>query len=493
MYQNLKKSTILFIFLYFFSIFQISSRPVKHLDDASHYENILVDNQTFLKNEFLNNNKESLIIREYKTSKQILIPKTELQNWSDANISFRKLKFPKKFIDIDPNVKQRIKHGCIPLSAMLNGYKETKLNEIYLHCINREFPSRTKLKTIGHSALGKKIFALNILLPNEDTKHQTTERDKILVHCAIHGNESIAIEHCYDIIQQSLLNKELEPILKKLDLWIVPILNPDGVNAYWYRSFQEGRKNGFGVDLNRNFPFHWGGGSKQASSNNPKSVYYRGPSASSEPEVKSILKLFEKNHFLFSISIHCYANSLLVPYSIENKNNTNPDLAWEFVNELTKNINSQREDKPFLAKKNLYEVDGTDQDSFYHLFGTYAYLLESSHRVENYNFVPTILGGFRPLWANLLKVYDNAWKIKIKVQNQSGKQIKAKIKNNTFEYFENEIQYSNQDTGIYTLILPNNKPTLLQIETNQYLPVSLEVFPEKNPNIQIIEVLPNPN
>ncbi len=64
---------------------------------------------------------------------------------------------------------------------------------------------------------------------------------RVLVVGAIHGNETggIAVAHALE---------HLAP--RDLDLWIVPDLNPDGVAAGT-------RQNAHGVDLNRNFPWHW--------------------------------------------------------------------------------------------------------------------------------------------------------------------------------------------------------------------------------------------
>ena len=64
---------------------------------------------------------------------------------------------------------------------------------------------------------------------------------RVLVVGCIHGNEPAGIP----------IARALEGVSPHdLDLWIVPDLNPDGVAA-------KTRQNAHGVDLNRNFPWHW--------------------------------------------------------------------------------------------------------------------------------------------------------------------------------------------------------------------------------------------
>jgi protein MpaA len=63
----------------------------------------------------------------------------------------------------------------------------------------------------------------------------------VLVVGCIHGNEPAGIA-----IAQRL--ERSSP--RGVDLWIVPVLNPDGRAA-------DTRGNTHGVDLNRNFPWHW--------------------------------------------------------------------------------------------------------------------------------------------------------------------------------------------------------------------------------------------
>ncbi len=83
----------------------------------------------------------------------------------------------------------------------------------------------------------------------------------VLVVGSIHGDETGGIA-----VARAL--EQLAP--RDLDLWIVPDLNPDGVAAGT-------RRNAHGVDLNRNFPWHW----------RPLSgVYASGPRPLSEREAR---------------------------------------------------------------------------------------------------------------------------------------------------------------------------------------------------------------
>src|SRR5438132_13084369 len=91
-------------------------------------------------------------------------------------------------------------------------------------------PARTVL--LGRSWQGRPIRAVEVGDPSGI---------RVLVVGCIHGNETGGIAIARALERRSP---------RDLDLWIVPGLNPDGVAAGT-------RQNAHGVDLNRNFPWHW--------------------------------------------------------------------------------------------------------------------------------------------------------------------------------------------------------------------------------------------
>lgn len=101
----------------------------------------------------------------------------------------------------------------------------------------------------------------------------------ILVVGCIHGNETAGVA----------VVRRLETLSPRgIDLWLVPVLNPDGVAAGT-------RGNAHSVDLNRNFPYRWrrlGG------------VYDSGPQPLSEPEARIAYRLIRRIHPLVSIWFH---------------------------------------------------------------------------------------------------------------------------------------------------------------------------------------------
>jgi protein MpaA len=95
-------------------------------------------------------------------------------------------------------------------------------------------PATSSARTVllGRSWQGRPILAVEVGDPSGMP---------VLVVGCVHGNETAGIA-----VARAL--ERLSP--RDLDLWIVPDLNPDGVAAGT-------RQNAHGVDLNRNFPWHW--------------------------------------------------------------------------------------------------------------------------------------------------------------------------------------------------------------------------------------------
>jgi protein MpaA len=87
---------------------------------------------------------------------------------------------------------------------------------------------------LGRSARGRPIDAIALGDPDA--------RRRVLVVGCIHGNETAGIAVA------RRLARGRPPA--RVDLWLIESLNPDGVVAGT-------RQNGRGVDLNRNFPWHW--------------------------------------------------------------------------------------------------------------------------------------------------------------------------------------------------------------------------------------------
>ncbi|MBM4113427.1 MAG: hypothetical protein FJ253_08680 [Phycisphaerae bacterium] len=110
----------------------------------------------------------------------------------------------------------------------------------------------------------------------------------------------------------------IQTILSQCEVIIVPVVNPDGYHFSWVdtRLWRKNRRdNGdgtFGVDLNRNWGYEWGG---QGSSGNPNSETYRGTAPFSEPETQAMRDfILGHGRVVGNIDFHSYSQLILWPW-----------------------------------------------------------------------------------------------------------------------------------------------------------------------------------
>jgi hypothetical protein len=208
-----------------------------------------------------------------------------------------------------------------------------------------------------------------------------------------------------------------------------------------------------------------------------------------------MMALAEKERFLFSLSFHSFATKILYPYTIENIKNPEPDYPKQFaiqIADLAKSYHPVK--RKFEAIKNIYPVDGTDQDYYYFKYGTIALLAESSHKNIHYKHnIKKILSGFRPLWIKMLNECVEGLKIAVKIIDAQGNPIQADIEIEEFTYSNNEKYTSNPSTGLYQKMVLEDKDYTLNInytnENESYSQV-VTIKPTRSVNPTVIRMGP---
>ncbi|KRF36710.1 M14 family zinc carboxypeptidase [Nocardioides sp. Soil805] len=111
-------------------------------------------------------------------------------------------------------------------------------------------------RVIGRSVQGRPLHAWRLGEPGER---------RVVLLSTMHGNEP----HTRQILTSL---RDGRPI-RGIDLWVVPVVNPDGLARH-------SRRNAHGVDLNRNFPHDWV---------DLDGSYESGPRPGSEPETRAVM------------------------------------------------------------------------------------------------------------------------------------------------------------------------------------------------------------
>ncbi|MCE9574930.1 MAG: M14 family metallocarboxypeptidase [Deltaproteobacteria bacterium] len=172
-------------------------------------------------------------------------------------------------------------------------------------------PDRVSLQAIGASVDGRPLWALRI-------RGRGANPTPMLINGTQHAREWLATMATTCVADRLVRDYDRDPAIRafvdRTDLWIVPVVNPDGYQYTWSsdRYWRKNRRGSEGVDLNRNFAVAWGG---PGSSPNERAETYRGAYPFSEPESSALRDLVMREHIALHLDFHTYSQLVLYPWT----------------------------------------------------------------------------------------------------------------------------------------------------------------------------------
>ncbi len=180
--------------------------------------------------------------------------------------------------------------------------------------------------TIGYSIEDRPIWAIKISDNPEDDEDET----EVFINATIHAREAIvpmiAMNTAEMLAQNYGIDQRITDIVDNTEIWILPVVNPDGYTyneeiepdggGMWRKNKRRYNDLLYGVDLNRNFDFHWGYDDR-GSSPEWNAATYRGDSPASEPETQVMQNFVNSRNFAAVANYHSHGDMILVPYSYD--------------------------------------------------------------------------------------------------------------------------------------------------------------------------------
>ena len=302
------------------------------------------------------------------------------------------------------------------------GYKTPAEVDELVHRLANSYPDLVTVESIGRTHEGRDMWAIRVT----SQAKQKYGKPTVFLNSLHHAREVMTVEVALDaadyLAANYATNTEVHDWLDRAEIWIVPMVNPDGSNKVWTEDsmWRKNASGSDGVDVNRNYPYRWN--QCNGSSGTPSSDTYRGPSAGSENETQAIMALVGRIRPVYSISFHSYSELVLYPYSCDGEHVPQREIVEGGGREISKLLPSDGGSgnyAPGTSWEILYAVDGGDIDWMYNTHNVIPYVIELNSTSQ----------GFQPsfsTWRNkTVQKVRAAWQYVIRRTLQSG--VRGKV------------------------------------------------------------------
>jgi len=209
----------------------------------------------------------------------------------------------------------------------------------FIEDLEVNYPHLVRLSTIGESYQGRDLVVVSVT-----SSAGGPNKPGLFFDGGIHAREWISPATALYVLNTLVTTYASDPSIKAivdgLNIWVLPVFNPDGYtfsrtnDRLWRKSRSPNSGSTcIGTDLNRNWPYQWGGGGASAS---PCSETFRGSGANSEPEVAYISSFIVApiNNIRGYINFHSYSQVWLGPWGFTTQ--TPPDVTVQ--NEISRRV-----------------------------------------------------------------------------------------------------------------------------------------------------------
>ena len=192
--------------------------------------------------------------------------------------------------------------------------------------LQMQYPKLLAVEQIGAStSMGLPLYALKI----SDNAAVEEDESAVLFSAIHHAREPIGGVLCMRLVENLLRdyrsNAATQRLVDELELWVVPIVNPEGYKyvfdhklgfPWWRKNLRDNDHDGIfnptidGVDLNRNYDYNW----QQGGEDNPASWFFRGTKPFSENEIEAMQTLALRENIFAGLSFHSYGEVVLYPW-----------------------------------------------------------------------------------------------------------------------------------------------------------------------------------
>ncbi|NLF16860.1 MAG: hypothetical protein GX595_06330 [Lentisphaerae bacterium] len=264
--------------------------------------------------------------------------------------------------------------GAPSAKAVADGVHDWAQVQSRLAGFAADYPSLCRLETVGMSPQGRPLLALCV---TDNPGVEEAEPEVRLVG-AIHGDEVAGTELCLRLIEHLLsgyaVDDRLRALVDATEIWVMPVMNPDGHAA-------GSRYSAAGIDLNRSFP----DGATQAIGTLFSGVPM--DTAGRPAETVAMMQWSAARNFVLSATFHTGALVANYPYDNDGRGSvaspTPDEDVFRWLAETYSAKNLPMASSPIFPKgitngAAWYAIEGGLQDWLYRYLGCFDLTLEVS-------------------------------------------------------------------------------------------------------------------